>query len=98
VKHALAALRDRHGLDRDTVAAMAFERSRQHKVALTHAFTDLVAELGLRRRTVAAEQSVTGSCVICHAANASVRIIYRADGDKTTTVCEACICVDPASS
>jgi hypothetical protein len=45
VKRALAALRHRHGLDRDTVAAMAFERSRQHNVPLTRAFTDLVAEL-----------------------------------------------------
>jgi hypothetical protein len=45
VKELLAVLRERHGLDRDTVAAMAFERSRQQKVTLTQAFTDLVAEL-----------------------------------------------------
>jgi len=45
VKELLAVLRERHGLDRDTVAAMAFERSRQRKVTLTQAFTDLVVEL-----------------------------------------------------
>jgi hypothetical protein len=45
VKQLLAALHERHGLDRDTVAAMAFERSRQQKVTLTQAFTHLVAEL-----------------------------------------------------
>jgi malonyl CoA-acyl carrier protein transacylase len=45
VKELLAVLRERHGLDRDTVAAMAFERSRQQKVSLIQAVTDLVAEL-----------------------------------------------------
>jgi hypothetical protein len=45
VKELLAILRERHGLDRDTAAAMAFERSRQQKVTLPQAFTDLVAEL-----------------------------------------------------
>ena len=37
VKELLAVLRERHGLDHDTVAAMAFERSRQQKVTLTQA-------------------------------------------------------------
>ena len=45
VKSALAALRDRQRLDRGTVAAMAFERSREQNVSLTHALNDLVAEL-----------------------------------------------------
>jgi hypothetical protein len=45
VKQLLAALHERHGLDRNTVAAMAFERSRQQNVSLTQALTDLVAEL-----------------------------------------------------
>ena len=45
VKELLAVLRERHGLDHDTVAAMALERSRQQKVTLTQAFADLVAEL-----------------------------------------------------
>jgi hypothetical protein len=45
VKHTLTALRVRHGLDRETVAAMTFERSRQYNVSLTQAFTELRAEL-----------------------------------------------------
>jgi hypothetical protein len=45
VKHIFTALPERHGLDRDTVAAMAFERSRQQKISLTQALDDLVAEL-----------------------------------------------------
>jgi hypothetical protein len=45
VKQLLAALHERHGLDRDTVAAMAFERSRQQNVSLTQTLIDLVGEL-----------------------------------------------------
>jgi hypothetical protein len=45
VKHMLAVVHERHGLDRETVAAMTFERKRQQNVSMTQAFTDLVAEL-----------------------------------------------------
>ena len=51
MKELFAALQERHGLDWDTVAAMAFERSRQHNVSLPQALNDLLAELdtaGLR--------------------------------------------------
>jgi len=41
----LATLRDRHGLDWDTAATIAFQRSLQQNVSLTQALTDLVAEL-----------------------------------------------------
>jgi hypothetical protein len=41
----LAVVHERHGLDRETVAAMTFERKRQQNVSMTQAFTDLVAEL-----------------------------------------------------
>ena len=45
VKHVWTALRERHGLDRDTVAAMAFELSRQRNISLTQALNDLIVEL-----------------------------------------------------
>jgi hypothetical protein len=45
VNDLLALLRELHGLDRETIAAMAFERSRQHNVTLIQAFADVVAEL-----------------------------------------------------
>ena len=45
VKQLLAALQERHGLDWDTVAAMAFERSRQQNISLTQALDDLVVEM-----------------------------------------------------
>jgi hypothetical protein len=41
----LAALRERRGLDRQTVVAMVSERSRQRNVTLAEAFKGLVAEL-----------------------------------------------------
>ena len=41
----LATLRDRHGVEWDTAAAIGFERSRLHNVSLTQALTYLVAEL-----------------------------------------------------
>lgn len=44
-KELLAALRERHGVDRATVAAMVFERSRWQQVSPAKAFTDLAAEL-----------------------------------------------------
>jgi len=50
VKQFLAVLHKRHGLDRNTVAAMVFERSRQHNVPLTQAINDLVAELDQHAR------------------------------------------------
>jgi len=60
VTEALAALRERHGLDWDTAAAIAFERSRQHNVSLAQALTDFVAELDAKNSVaalVAARQS-----------------------------------------
>ena len=45
VTHLLSALHERYGLDREVLAAMAFERSRQHNVTLIQGFADLVAEL-----------------------------------------------------
>jgi uncharacterized membrane protein YdfJ with MMPL/SSD domain len=45
VKQLLAALHEHHGLDRNTVAVMVFERSHQQNVSPTQAFADLVAEL-----------------------------------------------------
>ena len=41
----LAELRERHGVDWDTAAAIAFQRSVQQNVSLTRALADLVAEL-----------------------------------------------------
>jgi len=46
----LATLRDRHGVDWDTAAAIGHERSRLHNVSLTQALTHLVAELERARR------------------------------------------------
>ena len=93
VKRALAALRHRHGLDRDTVAAMAFERSRQHKIPLTRAFTDVVAEVAAPSF---GDAMSTGRCVICHAADAAVQVVDLAGVYKSVMVCEACIRLDPA--
>ena len=45
VKRAVTALRERHGLDGDTVVAMAFELSRQRNISLTQALNDLLVEL-----------------------------------------------------
>jgi len=45
VTELLAALRERHGLDWGTAAAIGFERSLQRNVSLTQALTHLVAEL-----------------------------------------------------
>jgi hypothetical protein len=45
VNHLLAALRELHGLDRETIAAMAVERSRQHNVTLIQALADVFAEV-----------------------------------------------------
>jgi len=59
VKRALAALRDRHGLDRETVAAMAFERSRQQNVSLPQALTDLVADLDATKHRRRARSSAS---------------------------------------
>ena len=50
-ERALAALQNRHGLDRGTVAAMVSERSRQQNVSLAQALTDLLA--GLDAKNVA---------------------------------------------
>jgi hypothetical protein len=63
VKQLLAALHERHGLDRNTVAAMVFERSRQHNVSLTQAFADLVAELDQAANSNALARGVRGEAM-----------------------------------
>ena len=50
VQQLFAALQERHGLDWNSVAAIAFERSRQRNISLTQALNDLVAELDAGER------------------------------------------------
>jgi hypothetical protein len=38
----------------------------------------------------------SGSCVICHAADAAVQVVNLAGVYKSVMVCEACIRLDPA--
>jgi len=46
----LAALRERHGVDWPTAAAIAFQRSVQQNVSLPQALSDLVAEMDAAER------------------------------------------------